>query len=112
MAVTLASTMLGKRPAVLTRDGHGTRSATQWGPLQAVSPGHILSEPAADGEKNGPGTATLAVDPALWPLDARDLVVEPGTGRQWTVVTADLRKHSAAPVLNWVKVEARPYEAR
>lgn len=103
----MAATMLGKRSGRDELDGHGTRASTQFGPLQAVKPGTVLSEPPGDGEKDGPGTSVLAVDPALWPLTARDLVVEPGSGRQWVVISAEHRKHAVERSLDWVRVEGR-----
>lgn len=104
MAVMLATTMLGVRRATVTTDGHGTRSATAYGPVQSVRPGRIVAEPDEDGETDGPGVWVLAVDPGLLPLAARDLVVEPSTGREWTVVRAGAKTSAVDSIVNWVKV--------
>ncbi|MEV7011798.1 hypothetical protein [Streptosporangium sp. NPDC051022] len=107
MAVTQPTTRFGVRDGHEELDGHGTRSATAWGPIRDVSPGAIVSEPPADGEKDGPGVWVLALDPEVWPIKARDAVVEPSTGRSWTVVTAAHRPHRVVPALSWVRVEGR-----
>ncbi|MER6830948.1 hypothetical protein ABT352_33480 [Streptosporangium sp. NPDC000563] len=105
--MTQPTTMLGVCDGHDVLDGHGTRSATQWGPVRGVSPGAIVSEPPADGEQDGPGTWVLALDPVTWPVGARGLVVEPGTGRRWAVIKAEHRRHGVNPGIDWVRVEAR-----
>lgn len=102
----LATTMLGVRRARVAVDGHGTRSPSGWGPVELVRPGRVVSEPDEDGETDGPGVWVLGVDPALWPLHARDLVVEPGTCREWTVTKATRRRSAADPFVDWVRVTA------
>lgn len=101
----MATTVLAVRAAVVSTDGHGTRSVTSWAPPGPARPGRIVSEPAQDGEKDGPGGWVLGVDPALWPIQARDLIVEPG-GREWVVTTAAQRRNAANAALDWVRVEA------
>ncbi|GAA4209340.1 hypothetical protein GCM10022252_75690 [Streptosporangium oxazolinicum] len=102
----LADTAFGVRPHVPTTDGHGTVSVSSWAPAKPARPGRLVSAPAEDGEADGPGVWVLALDPGLWPVRARDLVVEPGTGREWIVTLAVERKHAVAPVMNWINVTA------
>jgi hypothetical protein len=47
----------------------------------------------------------LAVDPALWPVREGDLVVEPSTGREWLVVSADLLTNEADPAVDYIRCE-------
>uniref|UniRef100_UPI003F491501 hypothetical protein n=1 Tax=Streptosporangium sp. CA-235898 TaxID=3240073 RepID=UPI003F491501 len=107
MAVTQPTTMLGVQEGTPVLDGHGTRSATQWGPVRDVLPGAVVEEPPADGEQGGPGTWVLALDPAVWPVKARDLVAEPSTGRRWAVTSAKHHRHGVNSDIDWVRVEAR-----
>jgi hypothetical protein len=48
----------------------------------------------------------IALDPRLWPVRQGDMVVEPSTGAQWLVVTADLLANNASPDIDYVRVEA------
>ncbi|SDH67123.1 hypothetical protein SAMN05421505_12021 [Sinosporangium album] len=106
MAVILPTTLFAVRRATVTVDGHGTRSPSGWGAPGRERPGRIVAEPAEDGERDGPGMWVLAVDPAEQPLRARDLIVEPSTGRRWVVATADARDHAVDPAVDWIRVQA------
>ncbi|MEU4703379.1 hypothetical protein [Nonomuraea dietziae] len=106
MVVMLATTLLGVRRAVVTVDGHGTRAASGWGVVEGVRPGRIVTVPEEDGEQEGPGVWVLAVDPVVWPLRARDVIVEPSTGREWTVTKAKLQAHAVERSVDWVRAEA------
>lgn len=105
MAVILATTSFAVRRAVVAVDGHGAHSASSWTPAGMARPGRIVSEPAEDGERDGPGVWVLGVDPAEWPLRARDVVVEAFTGREWVVITAERRSHAVEPSVGWLRVE-------
>ncbi|MGA4995968.1 hypothetical protein [Nonomuraea bangladeshensis] len=105
VAVMLATTRLAVRRATTTVDAHGTGSASGWAPAGVERPGRVVVEPAEDGERDGPGVWVLGVDPAEWPLHARDLVVEPSTGREWVVITAERRSHGVEPSVAWLRVE-------
>ncbi|WP_433513739.1 hypothetical protein ACQP2T_61020 [Nonomuraea sp. CA-143628] len=105
MAVMLANTRFAVRRATVTVDAHGMRSASDWAPAGPGRPGRIVVEPAEDGERDGPGAWALGVDPAEWPLRARDLVVEPSTGREWVVTTAERRAHAVDASVDWLRVE-------
>ncbi|MEV0996875.1 hypothetical protein [Nonomuraea sp. NPDC050202] len=105
MAVMLATTQFAVRRATVTTDAHGIRSASGWAPAGVARPGRIVDEPVEDGERDGPGVWVLGVDPAEWPLRARDLVVEASTGREWVVITAERRSHAVEPSVGWLRVE-------
>jgi hypothetical protein len=100
----LATTRFAVRRSLVVKDPHGTRSASGWGPPGLERPGRVVEEPDEDGEQDGPGQWVLGLDPVVWPLRARDLVVEPSTGREWTVVTAARRAHAVEASVGWVRV--------
>ncbi|MFI6536647.1 hypothetical protein ACIBHY_29645 [Nonomuraea sp. NPDC050547] len=102
----LATTQFSIRRATMTMDAHGIRSASGWAPASKARPGRIVVEPSEDGERDGPGVWVLGVDPAEWPLRARDLVIEPSTGREWLVITAGRRSHAVTPSVDWLRAEA------
>ncbi|TMR97311.1 hypothetical protein [Nonomuraea basaltis] len=106
MAVMLATMRFAVQRAIVTVDAHGTRSASNWTPAGMARPGRIVEEPVEDGERDGPGMWVLGVDPADWPLRARDLVVEPSTGREWVVITVKRRAHAVEASVDWLRVEA------
>lgn len=99
MAVLLTNTQLGvRRQAVAGVDEHGAPLPAAWGLAEGPWPGRT--------EERADGSWRLGVDPAGWPLAERDLVVEPATGREWLVVSADLRTNNADPAVDWVAVSA------
>jgi hypothetical protein len=53
----------------------------------------------------------LALDPGLWPVREGDHVIEPVTGREWLVVSANLLHNSLDPVVDYVRVEAEARQA-
>lgn len=101
-------TTIGKREPVWGRDGHGTRVVVDPGEVVGARPARVVSEPATDGDAaTGPGRWVLAVDPGLWPLAAGVELAEPaGSGRSWTVITADLRPSGFDPAVSYIRVEA------
>ncbi|WP_157549707.1 hypothetical protein [Nonomuraea candida] len=66
-----------------------------------------MARPEVDGDaETGPGVWVLAVDPSWWPFAARDVVVEQGGGRSWTVVKAKLLRSDFDAAVDYVRVEA------
>ena len=48
----------------------------------------------------------LALDPSMWPVEEGDRVVEPSTGAEWLIVSADLLTNTADPAVDYVRCEA------
>lgn len=72
----------------------------QLGPLLGPWPGRAV--PQADGSWH------LSLDPQAGALLVGDVVVEPSTGSEWTVLAADELRNAADPSLGYVRVNARP----
>lgn len=108
MSVLLPNTWLAvRRQGELVEDSHGDRVPGDWAePTQ-----HYIGRAQGEGAnlQGGNDAARLGLDPALWPVLPKDIVVETTkdgtlTGRQWTVRTADLLKHSEDNSVDWVRV--------
>ncbi len=98
MAVQLPNTRLGVVRRAEVYDAHGYPVP---GPAQALAgPWPARSSEGAD------GSWVLALDPAAWPVDERTVVVEPTTGVEWTVLTADLLTNNVSPIVDYVRVTA------
>lgn len=109
MAVIGANLMLGLRRRAAGLDPHGMPVAGVLGETGEWKPGRIVTRPEVDGDgETGPGVWVLAVDSAWWPLVARDVVVEQGAGRAWTVVKAKLLRSDFDPAVDYVRVETSP----
>ena len=68
------------------------------GTLQGPWPGRARVEPD--------GTWVLALAPEAWPVARRDLVMDPYSGDEWIVTTAQLRRNTMDPVVDHVAVTA------
>lgn len=100
MVVLLPNTALAvRRAAAPTYDAHGVPVRGAYGQATAAYPG--LTRERDD------GGWTLSLHPELWPLRKDDVVVEPGTGREWTVVAAILCKNDFDGYVNYVRTDAR-----
>ncbi|ROR42954.1 hypothetical protein [Kitasatospora cineracea] len=104
MGVLLADRQLGVRTrGAPGLDAHGAEVTGPPGPLRGPWPGRALPQPD--------GTWHLALDPQAGTLLVGDLVVEPATGKEWTVTAADDLVHAADPALAYVRVTARSRQA-
>ncbi|GAB2858407.1 hypothetical protein GCM10022221_67390 [Actinocorallia aurea] len=109
MGVLLADRELGVRKVGPGQVGpHGDVIAGDPGPMLGPWPGGGNELPDVDGQVDAERSRSwaLALDPACWPLRRGDLVVEPSTGVEWLVMSADLITCAPAPELDWVKVQA------
>jgi hypothetical protein len=109
VSVLLPNTWLAvRRQGELVEDSHGDRVPGGW----AEPTAHFIGRaPAATGAdlQGGNDAARLALDPALWPVKPKDIVVETAadgtpTGQEWTVRTANLLKHSEDDSVDYVRV--------
>ncbi|MFB8235535.1 hypothetical protein ACFC58_03195 [Kitasatospora purpeofusca] len=104
MAVLLADRQLGVRTRGLpVLDAHGAETTNPPGGLRGPWPGRAQPQPD--------GTWHLAVDPRAGTLLVGDLVVEPATGAEWTVLLADQMQNTDDPTLTYLRVTARPRAA-
>lgn len=100
MGVLLVNTALGvRRLRSRQRDGHGW---PQPGPGWEDPVGPWPGRTAEDTD----GSWLLGLDPRGWPLAGGDLVIEPDTGREWLVLTADLLRNNLDPTVDYVRVTA------
>ncbi|GAA2746161.1 hypothetical protein [Kitasatospora cinereorecta] len=100
MAVHLADRQLGARTRGLpVLDAYGDEMTGPLGDLRGPWPGRAQPQPD--------GTWHLALDPRVGTLLVGDLVVEPASGTEWTVLVADELKNTADPGLNYVRVTGR-----
>ncbi|AUY50461.1 hypothetical protein [Streptomyces sp. CB01881] len=101
MAVLLAARQLGVRTRGMpVLDAYGDETTGPPGELRGPWPGR--AQPHTD------GTWLLAVDPRAGLLLAGDIVAEPATGAEWTVLAADELRNAVDPALTYVRVTARP----
>ncbi|WP_406205295.1 hypothetical protein OH807_30600 [Kitasatospora sp. NBC_01560] len=104
MAVLLADRQLGVRTrGVPVLDAYGDEMTGPPGDLRGPWPGR--AQPHSD------GTWLLAVDPRAGALLVGDIVVEPATGAEWTVLVADQLQNAQDPGVSYVRVTARPRAA-
>ncbi|MGX4733175.1 hypothetical protein [Kitasatospora griseola] len=104
MGVVLADRQLGVRTrGAPGLDAHGAEVTGPPGPLRGPWPGRAVPQPD--------GTWHLALDPRAGALLVGDLVVEPATGEEWTVIAADELVSAVDPALNYVRAVARPRAA-
>lgn len=108
MAVLLPNTRLGVVRRSRARDRHGSSVPGAAEPLRGPWPGRSSQAESPEVET---GTWTLALDPQAWPVDDMTVVVEPHSGRSWTVVSADLLRHARVPLINYVRVRAHLRDA-
>lgn len=95
-----------RRRATGPADAHGDAYRGGWLELQGPHPGRAAEGPdVPEGQIEG-RTWRIALDPRLWPVALGDLVVEPGTGAQWLVTSADLLTNNAAPEVDYIAVQA------
>lgn len=98
MAVQLPNCALAVRPRAEVLDEHGFPMPGEAAALRGPWPGRKAEDAA--------GRWSLALDPAAWPIDEHTIVVEPATGAEWTVLTADLLTHNVVSIVDYVKVTA------
>ena len=79
-------------------DSDGDTPVEGRGPLLGPWPGRAREEQD--------GTWTIAVDAAAWPMEPRDLVIEPSTGTEWYVTTCQLLRNTLDPVVDYVRITA------
>lgn len=109
MSVLLTDRQLGVRRATTATDGHGSTYPTGWGTLAGPWPGRAAEGPDVPAGQTAGRTWVLAVDPAGWPLDQGDLVVELQQGAtvaEWLVTSADILTNNADPSVDYIRVEA------
>lgn len=107
MAVLLADRMLAlARRAAPVRDADGDVVGETWQAPDAAKPGRAEEGPDVPPEQIEGRTWVLALDPCLWPVAQRDIVVDVASGQRWLVTSADLRAHGATPAIDYVRVEA------
>ncbi|WP_371517676.1 hypothetical protein [Kitasatospora sp. NBC_01300] len=100
MAVLLADRQLGVRTrGTPVLDVHGAEMTGPLGPLRGPWPGRAM--PQTD------GTWHLALDRQAGTLLVGDVVAEPATGTEWTVLAADEVTSASDPTLGYVRVKAR-----
>ncbi len=100
MAVLLADRQLGVRTrGVPVLDSHGAEVTGPLGPLRGPWPGRAVPQPD--------GTWHLALDVQAGTLLVGDVVVEPSTGTEWTVLAADQLANTDDPALAYVRIKAR-----
>lgn len=112
MAVLLPNTWLAvRRQGELVEDSHGDRVPADW---QEPTPHYPGRAPAADGAniQGGTDVRNIALDPAVWPVKPRDIIVETTedgtpTGREWTVRTTNLLKHSVDSTVDYVRCQGQ-----
>lgn len=94
----MPNTRLGLRRRVEgVLNAHGERTSGGWGPLSTLEPG-LASEQADSSWR-------LGLDPALWPVRQKDLIVSED-GQSWLVDTSDLLTNSFDSTVNWVRCTA------
>ena len=100
MAVLIANTHLGvKRRGAPTVDAHGFPSGGTYDVMDGPWPGLT--------KQRGDGGWQINLDDAAWPVREHDLIVEPVTGREFLVITADRLQNTASPVVDHIRCEAR-----
>jgi hypothetical protein len=100
VSVLMPNAMLAvRRRDPETVDAHGYVSGGTYGPVAGPWPGRIR-------ERGGDGGWTLAVDPNAWPVRRNDLIVEPASGREWLVRSADMAVNNIDPRVDSIRVEA------
>lgn len=109
MVVVIANCTLTVRHRIVGTDGHGDRTATGFGPAGAAYPGNATEN--GDTPLGTPGSRTwsLALDPALWPVYQQDMVVDPVSGQQWQVTSAQFMPHPLFPEVEHIQVQAHQY---
>lgn len=98
MAVLIPNTSIGVRRSTIVRGAFGDRVAV---PGAAGATRHL---PAAKREMND-GTWRLNIDPSLWPVREKDVLVEPD-GASYVVRTAENITHPEAPEISHVRCTA------
>ncbi|WP_327074435.1 hypothetical protein OG196_31845 [Kitasatospora purpeofusca] len=68
---------------------------------------HLLGPWPGRAQPQPDGTWHLALDPRAGVLLVGDLVAEPATGTEWTVLVADQMQNTEDPALSYVRVTAR-----
>lgn len=111
MTVLMANRMLARRARIAGTDAHGDKTAAGFADPGPGYPG--IATIGGDVAEYQPGgrTWTLAVHPALWPLEQQDLIVDVDSGEMWEVTSAQNIKHTLMPLLNYVEVQAHSYTA-
>lgn len=112
MSVLLPNTWLAvRRQGEPVEDSHGDRTPGDWA---APSQHYSGRAPKADGAEiqGGSDIGRLGLDPALWPVKPKDIVIETTedgtpTGREWTVRAANLLTHSTDSTVDWVRVQGQ-----
>lgn len=105
MAVLMVNAALAVRRRDLDgKDSHGHRVTGALGTATAPLPGRVNQ-----GQVHG--TVRIGLDTALWPVQDKDVVVEPSSGRTWLVTSAELIRNAAAPDVDYIRVEAREQDA-
>jgi hypothetical protein len=106
VVVWLANRRLGIRHAVPGPvAGHGDRPP-EWGAVAGPWPGRAEEGGDVALDEVGGRVWVLALDPAAWPVQQRDLVVDADSGQEWLVTWADLRTNNVASDADYVRVEA------
>jgi hypothetical protein len=117
MSVLLPNTALAlRRQEDLTPDSHGDLVPGGWADPTPAYPGRVTGGGA--NLQGGESIYNISVDPALWPMKPKDLVVEyqldddgnpvdVATGREWFIRTADNIRHSEDASVNYVRIQGQ-----
>lgn len=112
MAVLLPDRRLGLRRRTAAGVGaHGEQRGYTYGPLLGPWPGRAEEHGDVPAGEIGGRTWVLALDPAAWPVQQGDRVVDPALGVEWVVTSADLQVNNADHRLDYVRVEAHARQA-
>jgi hypothetical protein len=110
MVVIITDRSLAVRHRIQAQDSHGDRIAAGFGDAGPALPGLAQIQPDTPLGQPGDRTWVLDLDPSLWPVAQQDMVVDPGSGLQWSVTSAQLLTNARMPLLDHIRVEARLYQ--
>lgn len=106
MTVLLANRSMGIRRRTVTMDAHGDRAKSGYGVLAGPWPGRAEEKDDAPIGQVGGRPWVLAVDPAAWPVNQQDVIVDVDSKQEWVVTKADLRTNNIQNFVDYVRVEA------
>lgn len=109
MGVVIPNRNLAVRARLAGADGHGDRTAAGFAPAGAAYPANATANGNTPLGTPGGRTWSIALDPRLWPVRQQDMIVDPDTGQQWQVTSAQLTDHPLFPTVSYIQVQAHEY---